>query len=114
MDAQQKQNNMTYDLCTDKKNCSNAVTTIQNRSQQPSIATTAINCNIHSFLELLHNVLSFPGFNDTITWQQHGLAWNVLDQLRFSQIVVSPNCFNMTLNDFYKSLDMWGFKVRLL
>ena len=114
MDAHRKQNNMTFlYLCTDKKNC-NAITTIQNSSQQPAIATTAINCNIHSFLALLHNVLSFPGFNDTITWQQHGLAWNVLDQLRFSQIVVSPACFNMTLDDFYKSLDMWGFKVSLL
>ena len=107
MDAQRKQNNMTTTNC-------NAVT-IHNRSQQSAIDTTANNFNNgYSFLVLLHNVLSLPGFNDTITWQNHGLAFNVVDQLRFTQIVVLPAGFNMTLDDFYKSLDMWGFKVRLL
>jgi len=113
MDAQRKQNNMTF-LYTDKKNC-NAVTAIQNRSQQPAMATAANNCNNgHPFLVLLHNVLSFPSFNDTITWQQHGQSFSVVSQLRFTKLVSLPAAFNMTVDDFYTSLDMWGFKVRLL
>ena len=114
MDAQREQNNMTF-LCTDKKNCNDAITTIHNHSQQPAMATAANSCNNgHPFLVLLHNVLSFPSFNDTITWQPTGLAFNVVDQLRFTKLVSLPAAFNMTVDDFYTSLDMWGFKVRLL
>jgi len=113
MDAQQKQNNRTF-LCTDKKNCSNAITAITH-SQQPAIGTAANNCNNgYPFLVLLHNLLSSPGFNDAITWQPHGKSFSVLDQQRFTLMVVMPVGFNMTMDDFYKTLDMWGFKVSLL
>ena len=114
MDAHRKQNNMKF-LCTDKTNCSNAIRTTINHSQQPAITTTTNNCNNgYPFLVLLHNLLSSPGFNDAITWQPHGKSFSVLDQQRFTLMVVMPVGFNMTVDDFYKTLDMWGFKVSLL
>ena len=71
------------------------------------------NWNADLFPAKLHKILSTPEYAHIIAWKSHGRAWEVLDRALFLKVVL-PNHFNHSNSgSFNRSVNGWGFKVRV-
>ena len=69
--------------------------------------------NAELFPAKLHQILSNPEYYNIVRWKPHGRAWSVENRLLLEQVVI-PKHFSMRdVKSFYRSVNGWGFKVRM-
>ncbi|KAL7542345.1 hypothetical protein ACHAWF_007159 [Thalassiosira exigua] len=70
--------------------------------------------NEELFPSKLHRILSTPEYARIIAWKRHGRAWYVIDRHRFVSEVLPRHFDHGNFESFNRSVNGWGFKVRLV
>jgi hypothetical protein len=83
----------------------------------PSSNVNALTSNqrrgIENFPAKLHKILSCGRYRSIIAWKEHGRSWTILDKERLSTIVCPENFSHSNFDSFNRSVNGWGFKVRI-
>ena len=69
---------------------------------------------IENFPAKLHKILSSGRYKRIVAWKEHGRSWTILDKERLSNVVCPENFSHSNFDSFNRSVNGWGFKVRLL
>lgn len=66
--------------------------------------------NISSFPLKLHQILSNPDNETSITWQPHGRSWRLLEPEVFEKEIIPLYFRSNTLSSFKRQVSAWGFR----